>query len=234
MKKTILFISTFILFLTWCTWVEKIECKDRKISIPWETQESIYKVCNYKEELVEEFKAYNYDLEYLFEVWKIDKKLGKHLVKSIDTSSFWKVYNMKLYYILKQEYNMTNDEIKQYIQTIDKNYKQLQLDTWHIILWENLLTIDYSAPEEEIEWWFGELKYLSYEHIKYLDILFQLEPQRFEKITLVSPLDWIFTSLKNDESKELYMQIFTNLLEKLENPNAKSIIGKFLDKNSPE
>lgn len=94
---------------------------------------------------------------------------------------------------------------------------------------ENLLTQIFDWEEDTLEWIKLTKWFLSYNELLFLEIVFSLEPERFNKINLVSDLEWWYNSLQDSKSRKLFLEIINKLYTTLSNKTSLSIIKNFLE-----
>lgn len=205
-------------------------CKDENIDfIKWD-ELSFKHICDYKEKLKNLILNNNIlNINDFYTVSKIDIDSWEYIFWNID-NNISKVKKIQLYYILKEIYNYSDDSIETKLWPIETKYKNLWVSTERIVSAENLFTQVFEWQEETIDWIQKASWNLSYNDLEFLDIVFTLEPERFNNINLVTDLMWWYNVLKDEQSRKLYLNIMKHLLNNLNNNQSKEMIHIFFNK----
>ncbi|MDD3646516.1 MAG: hypothetical protein PHH06_03835 [Candidatus Gracilibacteria bacterium] len=208
--------------------INKKVCNEENVNFINLDKTSLTNICNYKEKLKNIILKNNkLNIDDFYTLSKIDIDSGKYILGNID-NNISIIEKIQLYYILKNIHNYSDENIKNKLGFIDKEYKNFGISTERIVLAERLLTQIFEGDEETL---YGVQKAsgsLTYKDIVFLNIVFKFEPERFNNISLVADLTGGYNVLKDKKSRELYITIFKNLLPKLNNKQSKEIINNFL------
>lgn len=224
--KYISAIALIPLLLSWCSiWVKKPKCVKQEIieNLYSISVNELQNICNYKEialDSIEKELDSWVRFQSLYNFLKQHKETWLYVMKNIDIDIFSYIDKLKLYYVLWIEYEMTEKEVETIVGKMKEEHKGLYMSSWHFAFWELLLTTDYNnyvnqESRKEIEWWYRtwSLHYLRYDHVKYLNIIFSLEPQRLIDNFVISDVISPYETLQDDESKELYVSMFRDLYQ---------------------
>lgn len=220
-----------ILFLSSCSIdYDKNTCEEKSIDFLTSDQVSFTNICNYKEKLKNIILKDNIlNIEDFYTVSKIDIDSWEYILWNIN-SKMSDVQKIQLYYILKEIYNYSDEDIENKLWFIEAKYKNLWISTQKVVLAENLLTQVFQWQEDTINGIQNASWNLNYNDLEFLHIIFILEPERFNNINLVSDLIWWYNVLKDEPSKKLYKDIMKYLFNNVHNNQSKEIIGNFLNK----
>lgn len=208
--------------------INKKVCNEENVNFINLDKTSLTNICNYKEKLKNIILKNNkLNIDDFYTLSKIDIDSWKYILWNID-NNISIIEKIQLYYILKNIHNYSDENIKNKLWFIDKEYKNFWISTERIVLAERLLTQIFEWDEETLYWVQKASWSLTYKDIVFLNIVFKFEPERFNNISLVADLTWWYNVLKDKKSRELYITIFKNLLPKLNNKQSKEIINNFL------
>lgn len=227
MKGKIILLLSFLI-ITSCSYGinEEKKCVDEKISL---SMESFVWICDYKNKLFLLVHRNNeINIADLFEISKIDLDAWKYIFENFNKNKLSEIEKIQIYFILKEVYNYQDSEIEFIIWEIKNQYKQLKVSLHRIILAENLLTTDYELGEDEFDGIVEDYWPLLYDDVLFLEIIFDVEPQRFDSINLVTELEWWYNVL-NNQWKELYIKIMKKLLKNSDNEVSIGVLNRFLD-----
>jgi len=188
-------------------------CKDDNIDfIKWD-ELSFINICNYKEKLKNLIlKNNSFNINDFYRVSKIDINSWEYILWNID-NNMSEIQKIQLYYILKEIYNYNDENIENKLWPIETKYKKLWVSTERIISAENLFIQVFEWQEETINGIQNASWNLSYNDLEFLNIIFTLEPERFNNINLVTDLMWWYNVLKDEQSRKLYIDIMKHLLD---------------------
>ncbi len=226
MKQIFVLIIIISLFIYSVTDLLQKDCVEKKISFDTQLFEWI---CDYKNKAFLYVNRHNdfYVNEFL-DFSNIDLEVWKYILKHLNKEKLWEVDKIQMYYILSDIYKYSDVEINEIVWKIDQNYKYLDTTLARIILAENLLTTDYTLDKNEFDDPTTDNLPLLHSDVKFLQIVFTLEPQRFDSINLASSLRSWYDVL-DEKSKILYVQIMKNLLNKTNQEFSKGALTSFLD-----
>lgn len=224
-----IFVLLLTLFLSSCYINDnKNICKDDNIDfIKWD-ELSFINICNYKEKLKNLIlKNNSFNINEFYILSKIDIDSWEYILWNID-NNMSEIQKIQLYYILKEIYNYNDENIENKLWPIETKYKNLWVSTERIISAENLFTQVFEWQEETINGIQNASWNLSYNDLEFLNIIFTLEPERFNNINLVTDLMWWYNVLKDEQSRKLYIDIMKHLLDTVNNNQSKEMIHIFL------
>jgi len=233
MKKNIIWLFLLLIIITSCS-LDSIswdKCEENEVSIFDLTKDSLKKTCDYKKKSLAYVKrGDNFDIDFFLKISKIDKDSWDYILNNIDNTQFSVIEKIQIYYILKKIYSYENSIIEYKIWNLDEKYKSMWVSLHRINLAENLLTINYEDSEDDFDWVITNFGPLSYEDVKFLEFIFDLEPERFDSINLVSDLSWWYNVLIDNKSRELYTNIMKKLLWRVWTEASGDVIKRFLNK----
>lgn len=226
-----IFVLLLTLLLSSCyTNDNKNICKDENIDfIKWD-EWSFTNICNYQEKLKNLIlKNNSFNINDFYRVSKIDINSWEYILWNID-NNMSEIQKIQLYYILKEIYNYNDENIENKLWPIETKYKNLWVSTERIISAENLFTQVFEWQEETINGIQNASWNLSYNDLEFLNIIFTLEPEKFNNINLVTDLMWWYNVLKDEQSRKLYIDIMKHLLDTVNNNQSKEMIHIFFNK----
>ncbi|MGE4443843.1 MAG: hypothetical protein AB7E37_02545 [Candidatus Altimarinota bacterium] len=224
-----IFVLLLTLFLSSCYINDnKNICKDDNIDFIKGDELSFINICNYKEKLKNLIlKNNSFNINEFYILSKIDIDSGEYILGNID-NNMSEIQKIQLYYILKEIYNYNDENIENKLGPIETKYKNLGVSTERIISAENLFTQVFEGQEETINGIQNASGNLSYNDLEFLNIIFTLEPERFNNINLVTDLMGGYNVLKDEQSRKLYIDIMKHLLDTVNNNQSKEMIHIFL------
>lgn len=229
-NKILILLLTLFLSSCYIKYNDKNICKEKNIDFINLNKASLESICNYKKKLRNIILKDNVlNIDNFYTLSKIDINSWKYILWFID-NNISNVKKIQLYYILKNIYKYSDEDIEKIIWLLDTKYKNIWISTDRIVLAENLLTQVFEWQEETINWIQNASWNLNYSDLEFLNIIFTLEPERFNNINLVADLNWWYNILKDEKTRKLYIDITNRLLNNLNNNQSKEIINDFLNK----
>jgi hypothetical protein len=176
----------------------------------------------YLKNIVEEKNNLNFyswnilNINKVYEYSKANNSNWYEILNSINEKNIGEIEKIQLYYIFKEILKYDENYIISKLWKIDKEYRTLNIKIEKIINAENLI----------IDSWNNKIV-LNFNELKFLEIIFKLEPKRYNNISLLTDLIWTYNNLENKKNKELFFKIIEKLRLDLKNDNL-DLINDFM------